>query len=408
MKGAVKISGMKNSATPILAATLLSKKECIIKNVPKILDVEKMIGLIESLGGKADWIENHTVKIHNKDLNFHALDKKIIQSMRSSILLLAPLLHRFKKIELPEPGGCIIGKRPIDTHLHVFKEFDVEIQNQNNNLYLNSKKSLKGVNITLPEFSVTATESAIMLGVLASGKTVIKLSALEPHTHDLCFFLNKMGAEIKGIGTHTLIINGVKKLKKTIHTLIPDQIEIGTFAALGAAAKSKIKIVNIIPEHLEIILLKLKQIGVNFNLKNNSLEIRPSLNLKNFYLQTLPYPGFPTDLQAPFSILATQCRGNSLFYETLYEARFNHIRELIKMGAKAKILDPHRVLISGPTSLSGQEIKSFDLRAGITLVIAGLIAQGNTVINQAEIVDRGYEKIEERLSELGAEIKRIS
>ncbi|TSC95430.1 MAG: UDP-N-acetylglucosamine 1-carboxyvinyltransferase [Parcubacteria group bacterium Athens1014_10] len=407
LKGVVKIGGMKNAATPIIAATLLTGEECVIKNAPKILDVDKMISLIRSLGGQAKWIENNTLKICNKDLNFHTLDKKIIQSMRSSVLLLSPLLHRFKNIEIPEPGGCIIGKRPLDTHIYIFKEFGVEIARQNKVICLNSKKEIKGVDIILPEFSVTATENAIMLGVLAKGKTIVKLAALEPNVQDLCCFLKKMGAKIKGIGTYTLVIEGVKNLKGASHNLIPDQIEAGTFAVAAVVTKGNVKIENIIPSHLEIILLKLKQIGANFKLGSNNLEIYPSNNLKSFNLQTLPYPGFPTDLQAPFSFLATQCEGDSLIHETLYENRFNHIQELVKMGAKAKILDSHQVLISGPASLRGREIKSFDLRAGATLIIAGLIAQGETVINEAEIVDRGYERIEERLGDLGAEIKRV-
>lgn len=411
LNGTIRIDGMKNAATPIIAATLLSDEEFIIRNVPRILDVGQIINLIKSLGGRVDWVEKNTLKICNKDLNFHTLDKKIIKSMRSSILLLAPLLHRFKKIEIPEPGGCIIGKRSINTHLYVLEKFGININYQGDTLYLNSEKAINGVDIILPEFSVTATENAIMLAVLASGRTVISLAALEPHVCDLCHFLNFAGAKIKGIGTHTLIIEGVKQIAGIQYTLIPDQIEIGTFAVLAALTKGKIKIENIVSEHLEIILLKLKQIGIDFKLenfnKNTNLIINPVSHLKNFNLQTLPYPGFPTDLQAPFAVLATQCQGSSLIYETLYEGRFKYADELIKMGAKIKNLDSHQILISGPTPLFGQEIKSFDLRAGATLIIAGLIAQGETIINQAEIVDRGYERIEEKLLELGADIKRV-
>lgn len=407
LNGTIKIGGMKNAATPIIAATLLTKRECIIYNVPRILDVERIISLIRSLGGRIEWTQNHTIKVCNKDINFHTLDKKIIKSMRSSILLLAPLIHRFKEIEIPEPGGCVIGKRPLTSHLNVLRGFGVSVKQDESSYHLKANE-IKGTDIILSEFSVTATENAIMLGVLAKGKTSIKLAATEPHVEDLCNFLNKIGAKIKGIGTHTLIIEGVKELKGAKHILIPDQIEAGTFAVLAVLTNGKIKIENIIPDHLEIVLLKLKEIGVNFRLEKNCLNIHPPHNLKNFRLQTLPYPGFPTDLQAPFSLLATQCRGQSLIHETLYEGRFNHIYELAKMGAKIKILDPHQVLISGPAFLSGKEINSFDLRAGATLIIAGLIAKGKTIIKEAEIVDRGYESIEKRLTNLGADIKRVA
>jgi UDP-N-acetylglucosamine 1-carboxyvinyltransferase len=246
-----------------------------------------------------------------------------------------------------------------------------------------------------------------MAASLAEGRTVIKLAAAEPHVQDLCNFLNKMGAKITGIGTHTLTIDGVKELNGAEHTIIPDQIEAGTFAVMAAATRGEIKIKNIIPEHLEIILLKLKQIGVNFKVGPDYIQVLPSADLKAFKLQTMPYPGFPTDLQSPFGVLATQCQGTSLIQDPLFEGRMGYVNELAKMGANAIIADPHRVIITGPTPLYGQDIKSLDLRAGATLIIAGLIATGQTTINQAEVIDRGYEKIEERLIKLGAKIKRI-
>jgi len=216
-----------------------------------------------------------------------------------------------------------------------------------------------------------------------------------------------MGAKINGLGTHTLVIDGVETLHGTNHILIPDQIEAGTFAVAAAVTRGEVTIENIIPEHLEIILLNLERAGVKYELGENWLKIKPSTSLRAFRLQTLPYPGFPTDLQAPFGVLATQCTGTSLIQDPMYEGRLGYVQELIKMGANAIVADPHRVIITGPTPLYGQEIKSFDLRAGATLIIAGLVAQGQTIINEAEVVDRGYEKIEERLSNLGARIKRV-
>ncbi|MFN3301500.1 MAG: UDP-N-acetylglucosamine 1-carboxyvinyltransferase [Patescibacteria group bacterium] len=406
LEGEIEVKGMKNAITPILASTLLISGDCILKNVPRILDVETMIEILKSLGSRIEFLDEHTLKINNKDVNLQKLDKILIKKMRSSVLLIGPLLSRFGKVEIPEPGGCIIGNRPIDTHLNALEKFGVKIEKEGE-FYSLKTKGLVGNEIVLQEFSVTATENAIMTAVLAKGKTVIKLAAAEPHVQDLCNFLNKAGAKISGIGTHTLEIIGTKKLKGVEHTIIPDQIETGTLAVIGALNQGKILIKNIAPEHLDIILLKLKQIGVNFELKKNSLLVYHTAKLKAFNLQTLPYPGFPTDLQAPFGLLATQCQGTSLIKDPMYEGRLGYIQELVKMGANAIIADPHRVIITGPTPLYGQEIKTLDLRAGATLIIAGLIAYGETIINDAEIIDRGYEKIDERLAKLGAKIKRL-
>ncbi len=400
------MAGMKNAATPIIAATLLTKEDCLIDNVPRITDVFKMLEIIKSLGGEVSWLGDHQVRISTAKVEPGLVDQEAVACMRSSILLLGPLLARFRSVNLPEPGGCIIGNRPIDTHLSALARLGAVIERSNGIYHLEADR-LAGANIILPEFSVTATENAIMAAVLASGRTVIKLAAAEPHVQDLIKFLNQLGAKISGAGTHTLVIDGVKSLGGGSHTLIPDQIEAGTFAVAAAVTRGEVIIENIIPEHLEIILLNLERAGVNFELGEDWLKIKPSTSLKAFHLQTLPYPGFPTDLQAPFSVLATQCVGTSLIQDPMYEGRLGYVQELIKMGANAIVADPHRVIITGPTPLYGQEIKSFDLRAGATLIIAGLAASGETIVNEAEMVDRGYEKIEERLSNLGARIRRV-
>ncbi|MDD4606745.1 MAG: UDP-N-acetylglucosamine 1-carboxyvinyltransferase [Patescibacteria group bacterium] len=406
LHGEIEVMGMKNAATPILAATLLTQETCLIHNIPRISDVEKMIDILKSLGSQIEWTAEHSLKITNQDVGFNELNQKAIKQMRSSILLLGPMMARFHEVDVPEPGGCIIGKRSIDTHLYVLEKLGAEINQVKDIIHLRST-SLKGNYIVLPEFSVTATENAIMAAVLAQGKTTIKLAAAEPHVQDLCLFLNNMGAQISGIGTHTLEIQGVEKLKGTEYTIIPDQIEAGTFMVMAALTAGKVKIKNIIPEHLELIFLKMKEIGINFKIGEDYVEIEPTLKLQGFKLQTMPYPGFPTDLQAPFGALATQCQGTTLIQETMYEGRFNYVQELIKMGANAIVADPHRIIVTGPTPLYGQEIKSFDLRAGATLIIAGLIADGETIINEAENVDRGYENIAERLQKLGAQIERV-
>lgn len=400
------MAGMKNAATPILAATLLTKEPCLIHNIPKIKDVFRMIEILTGLGVQTKWADEHTLQIQANAVSWEKLPKDLVSAMRSSILLIGPLLARCGEVEIPEPGGCIIGNRPIDTHLYALEKLGARPCRENG-VYKFQAKQLKGDTIILPEFSVTATENTLMAAVLAEGTTVIKLAAAEPHVQDLIVFLQKMGARVSGAGTHTLTIEGVKSLRGAEHQIIPDQIEVGTFAVAAAATRGEVIIGPIIPEHLEIILLKLKQANVNYLLEDGKLLVRPSANLKSFRLQALPYPGFPTDLQAPFGVLATQCGGTSLIQDPLYEGRMSYVNELIKMGANAIVADPHRVIISGPTPLYGQEIKSLDLRAGATLIIAGLVAEGETVINDAEIVDRGYEDIDGRLRKLGAKIERI-
>ncbi len=406
LNGKIRASGMKNAATPIIAATLLTSEECVISNVPKISDVMRMLDILKSLGAKVEWTGDHEVTLCAKDADIKLLDEKAVKSMRSSILFLGPMLARFKKVTIPEPGGCIIGNRPPDTHFYALEKLGAKVTRTNGHFNLETD-GLRGTLIILPEFSVTATENLLMAASLAKGETEVHLAAAEPHVQDLIKFLGEMGAKISGAGTHTLKISGVEKLHGARHTLIPDQIEIGTLAVAAAVSGGEVTIENIIPDHLEIILLKLKEAGVNFEVGKDFLKIKPSENLRAFRLQTLPYPGFPTDLQAPFGVLATQCDGTTLIADPLFEGRMGYVGELVKMGANAIVADPHRVIITGPTPLAGQEIKSFDLRAGATLIIAGLIASGETIINEAEIVDRGYERIDERLRKLGADIKRI-
>lgn len=406
IEGEINVSGMKNATTPILAATLLTKETCIISNVPNISDVRSVIEIMKNIGSNIEYLDEHTLKISNKDINPCQLDEKAVRKMRSSILFMGPLLARFHEIDLPEPGGCIIGNRPLDSHISGFQQLGAQVV-KNSRSYKMSVDKLIGSKITLPEFSVTATENIIMAAVLAEGTTNIHLAACEPHVQDLCNFLNKIGAKISGIGTHQITIEGVKELKGTEHKIIPDQIEIGTFIVLAAATHGKLKINNIEIEHLDIILLKLKEIGVEFEVGDNYLTILPTSNLKSFKLQTLPYPGFPTDLQSVFGVLATQCQGTTLIQDPLFEGRMGYLNELIKMGANAIIADPHRAIISGPTPLYGTEIKSLDLRAGAALIIAALLADGESVLDNVEIIDRGYEKIEERLSNIGAKIQRI-
>lgn len=406
LNGEIPVRGMKNAVTPILAATLLVPGRCLLHNVPRLSDVDRMLDILRSLGSKVEWLGEHDLAVDTRQADIASIDAKTVKSMRSSILFLGPLLARFRRVDLPEPGGCIIGNRPIDTHLMALEALGAVIEKEDN-IYHLTASGLKGAVIVLPEFSVTATENAVMAAVTAEGRTVIRLAAAEPHVEDMCRFLNAAGARISGAGTHTLTIDGVKKLEAVEHTIIPDQIEVGTFAVLGALTKGEVRLTGVASEHLDIILIMLKKAGVKFEIDGRSLTVGSQSSLQAFKLQSMPYPGFPTDLQAPFGVLATQCAGTSLIHDPLYEGRLGYVNELIKMGANAVICDPHRVLISGPTPLYGTEIRGLDLRAGATLIIAGLLARGETILHGAEVVDRGYEKLAERLQAVGADITRV-
>ncbi|MDO8618281.1 MAG: UDP-N-acetylglucosamine 1-carboxyvinyltransferase [Candidatus Uhrbacteria bacterium] len=407
LTGRVPIFGSKNAIGPLIASSIIIKGPVRLKNVPHILDVVRLLEILQKMGAVVSWINPHELEIDTRDIDPVKVDKKTMKQIRFSILLLGPMLARFKKMIVPEPGGDIIGKRPIDTHLFALKALgaSVESDDDRGGLHLEAKKLVGGY-IVLPEFSVTATENLIMAAVVAHGHTSIRLAAAEPHVQELCRFLNAAGAKIKGIGTHDLEITGVVALHapKKAWKVIPDTIEIGTFAVAAAVTHGTIEMSPVIPEHLDALRFVLTSIGVKQELDGTCFRVQGGGRMNAFKLQTMIYPGFPTDLQAPFGLLATQCHGVSLIHDPLFEARLGYLHELIKMGANAIIADPHRAVISGPTSLRGTEIRSLDIRAGVTMVLAGLAAQGETIIHDAEMVDRGYEDLDGRLRSLGAEI----
>lgn len=407
LKGEIEVKGSKNATTPILAACLLTEEECIIDNVPLITDVMKMIKILQSMGVEVERVGERTVRVKaGSNVDPEKMDFALVGHLRSSILLLGSLLARFKKFKIKQPGGCIIGARPIGVHFDALEALGATITQDDQFYYFDADK-LVGKKIILKEFSVTATENLMMAASLAEGTTTIRTAAIEPHVQDLGRFLRKMGANIKGCGFHTIEIEGVEKLHGARHTIQPDPIEAGTFAIAAGATKGDVLIKNIEPDDLDLVLEKLKEAGVVFEIDGNNLHIKPTSKLKELSkVEARTYPGIPTDLQAPFAILATQTKGTTLIHDTLYEGRLNYINELIKMGANAVICDPHRAIITGPTPLYGRDITSFDLRAGATMIIAALLAQGISTISGIEQVDRGYEKIEERLGNLGADIKR--
>lgn len=409
LSGELKVSGSKNSTLAILPACLLTDEPCIIKNIPLLTDVLRMIDIIKNLGAEVEWLGKRTIKIQAKNLNSNA-DTILARKIRASILVAGPVLARNGELIIAKPGGCHIGSRNLDTHFEGFADLGIKLitqQETEEKYYLKAPNKIKPGIVYLNEFSVTATENLMMLMAKIDGRSEIHLAAAEPHVQELGEFLKAMGAEIEGLGTQTIIIKGKKHLKGGEHTIWPDYIEAGTFFSLAASTKNNLKISNVPVNHLEMVFRNLKKMGICYRIKNNNVFIDgKDSSLSAAKIQTLPYPGFPTDLQAPFSVIATQAKGESLIFDTLFEGRFRYADELNQMGAKIFLCDPHRILIAGPTPLFGTKIKSFDLRAGATVIIAALAAKGKSQVFGIEEVDRGYEKIEERLQKIGAQIKR--
>ncbi|MEK7167069.1 MAG: UDP-N-acetylglucosamine 1-carboxyvinyltransferase [Patescibacteria group bacterium] len=407
LKGEIAVGGAKNLALKALAASFLFKQEIVINNIPDIEDIKQMLEIIKDLGAKVEKNDNHQYKISTKNVSKTTLSPILTPKLRASIVLIGPMLARFGEAMLPYPGGCVIGMRPIDIFIDGFKTLGVEVEENKNGFFFKTKK-LKGAKFVFPIISVTATETLMMAATLAKGKTTLINAACEPEISTLADYLNSCGAKISGAGTSTIIIEGVNKLSANVFNIIPDRIEAGTFAIMAATTKSDLIIKNCNPMHLEVPLLMLKKVGVNFIIGNNNIHVLPSKNLKAINLVTHEYPGFITDLQAPFTVLLTQVQGMSLVHETIYEGRLFYIDKLNKMGANIILCDPHRAIINGPTKLYGKKVESPDIRAGMAMVIASLVAEGKTEIDNIYQIDRGYEKIEERLQNLGVKIERVN
>lgn len=414
------ISGSKNDAGPVLAATLLTQEPCIIDNLPLVDDVLKMIKLLESMGVEVEWQNPCKIKIiAGPGISPERIDFSLMGETRISVLLIGALLSRFKQFKFVPPGGDRIiggarekgggkiGIRPITTHLEALKKLGVEIERENNFYYFKTD-GIKPQEVVLPEFSVTATENLMLVAASSSGKTIIKGAAAEPHVQDLGHMLNDMGAMVKGIGTHTLEINGQNNLKGVYHKVIPDYLEAGTFITIGAVTPGVLTVKNFVLEHLDLFLAKMEEMGVRLERGDDYVRVNFSPRLESVRIQALPYPGFPTDLLPIVVPLLTQAEGRSLIHDPLYENRLNFMHELRKMGADIEIVDAHRAFIFGKTPLFGIKISSWDIRAGASLLIAGLMAEGETVIENIYQIDRGYEKIDEKLRAVGADIKRVS
>ena len=408
LNGEVNISGAKNSALPILAACVLGTEEIILDAVPDLKDVEIMIQILKHLGSKVHYIDDNTLKIDSSSINTFETPFELMDKMRASFVVMGPLLSRFNKALTRAPGGCNIGSRPIDLHLKGFKALGAETDQTDDQIYIEAKEQLLGNEIYLDFPSVGATQNIMMAATLAKGETIIENAAKEPEIVDLASFLSKMGANIKGAGTSTITIVGVEKLTGTRHTIIPDRIEAATYMLAAAMTGGNVKINNVIGSHIRPVIAKLIEIGADIDEREEEdiIIVKANEKLKPTNIQTLPYPGFPTDVQAQFMSLLTLSKGESRIQETVFENRFMHADELSKMGAVIAT-SGNRATIAGVDKLHGANVKATDLRAGAALVMAGLVAEGETVISDIYHIDRGYSDLVEKFSALGADIKRI-
>jgi len=405
LDGEIEVRGSKNAAGPILAATLLTDEECIIDNLPLVKDIFNMIEVLKDMGVKIDWLGERKIKVKADSFNPEKMDFEKVSKTRVSVLLLGALLARVKHFKISPPGGDRIGLRPISIHLKALEKLGAKISRADD-FYQVDCEDLAGKEIVLEEFSVTATETLMLAASLARGKTVIKGAACEPHVQDLGKMLKNMGVKIEGEGTHIIEVEGAEKLRGSSHSIISDPVEAGTFIVAGAVTPGRVLVKNVNLNYLDLFLTKLEGIGVNFEKGKDFVAASYSPDIKAIKVQSLPYPGFPTDLLPIIIPLLTRAKGKSSIHDPLYENRFNYVHELRKMGADIEIVDPHRAFVFGPTSLKGLTIESWDIRAGACLIVAGLMAQGKTTIENIFQIDRGYEKIEGRLQKLGADIKR--
>ena len=404
LKGTVRINGAKNSAVALLPAAILADSTVTIDGLPDISDVDTLNDILEEIGATITKDSRQTVHIDPSTTVSIPLPNGKVQKLRASYYLMGAMLGKFKKAAIGLPGGCYLGPRPIDQHIKGFEALGAKVTNEKGAIYLEAKE-LRGARIYLDVVSVGATINIMLAAVLAKGKTTIENAAKEPEIIDVATLLTNMGAKIKGVGTDVIRIEGVERLHGCVHTIIPDRIEAGTYVIAAAARGEDVLIDNVIPEHLESLIAKLKEMGVKIEQSFEQLRIKGPNKLTPVDIKTLVYPGFPTDLQQPLTSLLTQAEGTSIINDTIYQARVKHIDELRRMNARIKI-ENGSVIISGPTDLEGALVKASDLRAGAALVIAGLIAKGTTTVTGIDHIERGYENMTEKLVQLGANIRK--
>ena len=405
LNGTVKISGAKNAALPILLSSILTDKENKIHNVPNLKDVDTTCQLLKGAGVKVERSENGQVIVDASRINNTEASYDLVRTMRASVMVLGPLLARLGKAKVSLPGGCAIGARPINLHLKGFEALGANIKLEHGYVVAEAKR-LKGNRIYFDIVTVTGTENIMMAGVLAEGKTIIENAAKEPEVVNLANTLNSMGASIKGAGTDIIEINGVSRLNGGEHTVIPDRIETGTFMIAAAITGGDVEIVNCIPEYIEPVIIKLTEAGVKIDTGKDFIRVKANGKIKSVDIKTSPYPAFPTDMQAQFMSLMSISEGMSVITETVFENRFMHVAELRRMGANIKV-EGNTAVIKGVPKLSAAPLMATDLRASASLILAGLAAEGETVVSRVYHLDRGYEAIEKKLSVLGAKIRRV-
>ncbi|MCX8129826.1 MAG: UDP-N-acetylglucosamine 1-carboxyvinyltransferase [Clostridia bacterium] len=407
LKGKVRVSGAKNSVLPIIAASLLTDGQSVIEEIPYLNDVKVMCELLRSLGAKVDFSENREkINVNPENICSTTAPYELVNKLRASFLVMGPLLAKRGVARVSLPGGCAIGTRPVDLHLKGFAAMGAEITQGHGYIEAKIQGRLCGSKIYLDFPSVGATENILMAAALADGQTIIENAAIEPEIVDLATYLTAMGADIKGAGTDTIKINGVKNLTGANHAIIPDRIEAGTFMVASAITGGDVIIENVVPDHLKPVSAKLREAGVEVSEELTSIRVSGGGNLKAVDIKTHPYPGFPTDMQAQMTSLVSKAEGTSIVIETIFENRFMHLSELKRMGANIKI-EGRSAVIEGTPNLMGAQVKATDLRAGAALILAGLTAEGVTEITDIEHVERGYVGIDKKLKALGADIKRV-
>ena len=403
--GEVEIGGAKNAALAILAASIMTNETVVVDNLPDVRDINVLLEAMEEIGAQVERVDRHTVKINGSHIGNFSVDYEYIKKIRASYYLLGALLGKYKRAEVPLPGGCNIGSRPIDQHLKGFKALGADVKIEYGFIVAEAER-LHGSHIYLDVVSVGATINIMMAASMAEGSTVLENAAKEPHVVDVANFLNSMGANIKGAGTDVISIKGVERFHSTEYSIIPDQIEAGTFMFAAAATKGDVTVKNVIPKHLEATTSKLLEIGCEIEELDDAVRVVCSKGLKSTNVKTLPYPGFPTDMQPQITVALGLAKGTSIVTESIFENRFKYVDELARMGANIKV-EGNTAIIDGAEKYTGARISSPDLRAGAALVIAGLAAEGITIVEDVHFIERGYECFEEKLRSLGAMIEKV-
>jgi UDP-N-acetylglucosamine 1-carboxyvinyltransferase len=406
LKGQIKISGSKNASLPIIAATLLSNKKIILKNLPKVRDIETMLTLLQSLGSRVKLDKNKTI-IDNSKQNKKFASYNLVKTMRAGILVLGPLLAKHKSAKVSLPGGCAIGTRPVDIHLKALSKLGVKYKIDQGYVIANAPKGLKGNKIKFPKISVGATENLIIAASFAKGTTILSNCAIEPEIKDLVNFLNEMGCNIKWISKRTIKVIGVSEIKEISYSVMFDRIEAGTYLVAAAVTEGNLKISNIVPEIIKTEINVLKKLGSKIMIKKNEVQIIGNKKIKSTKITTAPYPGFPTDLQAQIMVLLCKANKSSIIKEDIFENRFMHVAELNRMGAKIST-NGNKAIVEGNINFAPAELMATDLRASVSLILAALTAKGKSVINRIYHLDRGYENIEKKLKIVGAKIRRVN